>query len=88
MAVRFTVEGYKNEHLLLTWSLEGQDTPWTWQADTLAYRLIATTNKDDGALEVWVPDLIRPGEYKLNVAIYLTEGHELLKNDAFVIDDE
>jgi len=69
MIVSLNLEGYKGVPLLLTWSLNGIDVPTTWSADSVAYKVLATTARDAGSAEVWVPDLQRPGTYKVNVKL-------------------
>lgn len=88
ISVDFDVQGFKGDNLLLTWALDGQDTPSQWRADTLAYRLTATTNDDRGSVEIWVPDLVRPGPYSINVHIWREDGREPLTDDGLSLTDE
>lgn len=69
VAVRVDLEGLKDIPLLLTWSLDGLDVPHSWQADNLAYRVVAATPHDAGVAEIWVPDLRRPGAYNVNIKL-------------------
>jgi hypothetical protein len=69
VAVNLDISGLDGEPLLLTWSLDGLDVPLTWRSDTVAYRLMPTTDHDGGSVEVWVPDLKRPGAYLVNLEL-------------------
>ena len=69
VAVNLDISGLDGEPLLLTWSLDGLDVPLTWQSDTVAYRIMPTTDHDGGSVEVWVPDLKRPGAYLVNLEL-------------------
>lgn len=75
LAVRLNLEGLAHEPLLLTWSLDGVDVSQNWQAENLAYRIVATTAHDAGVAEIWVPDLKRAGAYNVNVRLtYESDG--------------
>ena len=69
VAVNLDISGLDGEPLLLTWSLDGLDVPLTWKSDTVAYRLMPTTDHDGGSVEVWVPDLKRRGAYLVNLEL-------------------
>ena len=69
VAVNLDISGLDGEPLLLTWSLDGLDVPLTWRSDTVAYRLMPTTDHDGGSVEVWVPDLKRRGVYLVNLEL-------------------
>ncbi len=69
VAVNLDVSGLKDVPLLLTWSLDGLDVPVNWAATNVAYRLTPTTDHDAGSVEVWVPNLARPGEYNVNLEL-------------------
>jgi len=69
VAVNLDISGLDGEPLLLTWSLDGLDVPLTWRSDTVAYRLMPTTDHDGGSVEVWVPDLKRRGDYLVNLVL-------------------
>lgn len=69
LAVRLDLEGVANVPLLLTWSLDGLDIPETWRAENLAYRVTATTPRDAGIADIWIPDLARPGTYNVNLKL-------------------
>jgi hypothetical protein len=69
VAVNLDISGLDGEPLLLTWSLDGLDVPLTWRSDTVAYRLMPTTDHDGGSVEIWVPDLKRPGAYLVNLEL-------------------
>ncbi|QHT54652.1 hypothetical protein GXP71_00075 [Cellulomonas sp. H30R-01] len=88
ISVDFTVEGYKDEALLLTWTLDENDSTWDWSVETLAYRLTATTNDDRGSVEVWVPDLVQPGPYTVNVTIRLPGEKDPVADDGYVIPEQ
>ncbi|WP_459384559.1 hypothetical protein [Arthrobacter humicola] len=75
VAVRLSIEGLAYVPLQLTWSLDGVDVSETWQADNLAYRIIAKTPHDTGIAEIWVPNLHRAGSYNVNVRLtYEADG--------------
>ncbi|MDK1359366.1 hypothetical protein QNO00_03685 [Arthrobacter sp. zg-Y1219] len=75
VAVDLTLEGLEGVPLLLTWSLDGIDVPHLWLAESLAYRVEADTDSAAGTAEIWVPDLIPPGTYEVNVnLIYESTG--------------
>ena len=69
VAVNLDVSGLKDVPLLLTWSLDGLDVPVNWAATNVAYRLTPTTDHDAGSVEVWVPNLVRPGDYNVNLEL-------------------
>ena len=69
VAVNLTLEGLAGVPLLLTWSLDGVDVPEGWAADNVAYRVVATTPRDSGSAEVWVPNLKAEGVYRVNVKL-------------------
>lgn len=71
VVVNVSLEGYDGVPLLLTWSLDGVDVPSTWAATNVAYRVIATTPRDSGSAEIWIPDLKEPDAYNLNVSLAL-----------------
>lgn len=71
IAVQLSLEGFSGVPLLLTWTLDGTDVPETWASENLAYRVVASTAKDTGTAEVWVPDLAAPGNYRVNVRLSL-----------------
>jgi hypothetical protein len=78
VAVNVEVSGLKHVPLLLTWSLDGLDVPVRWAADNVAYRLTPTTNHDTGSVEVWVPDLRKPGKYNVNLTLALQSNGTVL----------
>jgi hypothetical protein len=69
VAVNLEVGGLEDVPLLLTWSLDGLDVPVSWAADSVAYRVTATTAHDAGSVDVWVPDLEKPGTYNVNLKL-------------------
>ena len=69
VAVNLDVSGLKDVPLLLTWSLDGLDVPVNWAATNVAYRLTPTTDHDAGSVEVWVPNLVQPGDYNVNLEL-------------------
>ncbi|MFA4841785.1 MAG: hypothetical protein WC580_08765, partial [Agrococcus sp.] len=70
VGVQLMLEGYEGVPLLLTWSLDGLDVPVTWSADNVAYRIVATTPRDSGSAELWVPNLSGEGTYNVNVNLW------------------
>lgn len=75
VAIRLTLEGLDDVPLILTWSLDGANVPTTWAADNVAYRVVATTPREVGSAEIWVPDLAAPGVYNVNVKLeYESDG--------------
>ena len=88
VSVGIDLEGLANVPLLMTWSLDGVDISATWQAENLAYRIVASTQHDAGVARIWVPDLNRAGPYNVNVrltyestATIAAEGHLRLPNE-------
>jgi hypothetical protein len=82
VAVNVEVRGLKHVPLLLTWSLDGLDVPVSWAAENVAYRLTPTTNHDTGSVEVWVPDLKKPGKYNVNLTLAVaSEGTILTRGE-------
>jgi hypothetical protein len=69
VSVDFDIEGLKGEPLWLTWSLDGLNVPDRWTSDLFGYNVRATTDDDHGTVELWVPDLVAPGSYRVNVTI-------------------
>lgn len=69
VGVQIELQGFANDPLLLTWSLDGVDVPETWQAENLAYKISASTQHDKGVAEIWVPELARTGAYQVNVTL-------------------
>jgi len=91
VAVNLDISGLDGEPLLLTWSLDGLDVPLTWRSDTVAYRLMPTTDHDGGSVEVWVPGLKRRGVYQVNLELARgSDGVVLYRNDPVPLpeDDE
>jgi hypothetical protein len=78
VAVNLEVDGLEDVPLLLTWSLDGLDVPVSWAADSVAYRVTATTAHDAGSVEVWVPDLEKPGTYNVNLKLALESDGTIL----------
>jgi hypothetical protein len=78
VAVNVEVSGLRHIPLLLTWSLDGFDVPVRWAADNVAYRLTASTEHDTGSVEVWVPDLKKPGKYNVNLTLALASDGTIL----------
>lgn len=75
VAVSLSLEGLKHVPLVLTWSLDGVNISDSWQADNLAYRIVATTPRDSGVAKIWVPNLKKSGQYNVNVELtYETNG--------------
>lgn len=71
VAVNLTLEGLEGVPLLLTWSLDGVDVPEDWAAEKITYRVVASTPRDVGSAEIWVPHLKVPGQYNVNVKLKL-----------------
>jgi len=65
VAVNVTLEGLEGVPLLLTWSLEGVDIPGSWATETVAYRVTASTPRDVGSAEIWIPHLKTTNEYNV-----------------------
>lgn len=78
VGVNFTLKGYKDEPLLMTWSLVGVDQPSSWAAEKVAYRVAATTPDDSGSAKIWVPDLKESGLYNIIVELALAEDPGLV----------
>jgi hypothetical protein len=69
VSVGLRLIGLQDVPLLLTWSVDGVDEPLTWGSSGVAYEIRATTPDDGGTVDVWVPDLVEPGSYNLNVTL-------------------
>jgi hypothetical protein len=78
VAVNLEVVGLEDVPLLLTWGLDGLDVPVSWAADSVAYRVTATTAHDAGSVEVWVPDLEKAGTYNVNLKLALESDGTIL----------
>lgn len=90
VAVNVDVQGLAGVPLLLTWSLDSVDTevPMCWAADTIAYRLTATTPHDTGSVEVWVPDLASPSAYNVNLKLLNEPSGSVLARHAVPLPGE
>jgi hypothetical protein len=71
VSVNLTLEGLAGVPLLLTWSIDGVDVPEEWAAEKISYRVVASTPRDAGSAEIWVPQLKVPGQYNVNVRLNL-----------------
>jgi len=69
VSVDMTVEGMPGESMLLLWSLDGTEQAAHWSAERLAYSLLATSDRDRGSLDIWVPELEGSPDYVINVRI-------------------
>lgn len=77
VTVKLLVKGFEGERLMLTYSLDPKvgsaDIPESWSADNLAYYMTPTTPEDSGVADLWVPDLVAPGPYVVNVELWAVE---------------
>ncbi|MFE5672590.1 hypothetical protein ACFQ58_13405 [Agromyces sp. NPDC056523] len=71
VGVNLSVEGLQGVPLLLTWSLDGVNVPDDWAAEKVSYRVVASTPRDVGSAEIWIPHLKAAGEYNVNVTLRL-----------------
>jgi hypothetical protein len=74
VTVEIVLKGYKNEQFLLTYSVDadpgGSKIPQSWAAENLAYYMTPTTQDDAGVADIWIPNLIAPGPYVVNVNLF------------------
>ncbi|WP_454050670.1 hypothetical protein [Cellulomonas sp. Marseille-Q8402] len=85
VAVNFDVEGMATQQLQITWSLNGLDVVSQWTSEHFGYRATATTDRDRGAVELWVPDLEAPGTYAVDVAISRVSDGAVLTTDGLTL---
>jgi hypothetical protein len=73
VAANLRVEGFRNHELAVSWRLVGRAgsrTPYSrWLDEVPAARITASTYRDGGAVQFWVPMPRKPGKYAVQVII-------------------
>jgi len=78
ISVNLEVVGLRGEPLILSWSVlqRSGDTalPKAWRSTNLGYRLQATSDKDSGNVDFWVPMPKARGQYYVGVVLSTNEA--------------
>ncbi|MBO3102853.1 hypothetical protein [Cellulomonas fengjieae] len=82
----YDLQGFANDQLQIMWSLSGPGVTGEWTSDQVVQYVTPTADVDHGNVEIWVPDLAAPGDYKVSVSIWrVSDGSRLDVDDSLQI---
>jgi hypothetical protein len=84
------LDGLRGKHVMLYWSMwqQGGNTRLfgQWLSTYAGFELTATTDKDTGSIDFWLPLPKAHGQYFVRLELRLKDGPQLTSEDSNVFD--
>ncbi|MUN06919.1 hypothetical protein GLX25_07290 [Agromyces luteolus] len=87
VTVNYTLDGFAGVPLVLTWSISGPPVPGEWAASEVEYDIRATTDHDDGTLDLWVPDLKAGGAYVVTAKLFHADSNIPIRTEHLTVEN-